>query len=70
MRKAGIMCPHHLVVEGEIPAAAAAGGVLSTFYVRFRTRDKFEGHLEKNHVPQLIRGVVENRILLGFTVLP
>ena len=39
VRKAGIICPHQLVVGGEKPdivaggGGAAAGAVLSTFYV-------------------------------------
>ena len=38
VKKAGIMCPHHLVVggkkrDGEAAAAGAGGGVLSTFYI-------------------------------------
>ena len=33
VRKAGIRCPHQLVVGEKIPDGAAGGGVLSTFYV-------------------------------------
>ena len=38
VRKAGIRCPHQLVVGEKIPDGAAGGRVLLTFYVLIYSR--------------------------------